>query len=319
MPSSISTAFVQQFSSNIYNLAQQKGSRLRSAVRNEMIKGDSGYFERLGQAAAQEKAGQHSDMPLLDITHTRNRLSLTDFEWASLVDTEDKLKLLIDPVSNYSQAAMNALGRSMDDVIIAAMLGNAHRGSAGATSTALTAAQHIGCVDNGALSGLNVETLRKVKQLFDAADVDESIPRHIAISSVELKSLLGQTEVTSQDYAAVKALVQGNVDTFLGFKFHRLERLPTNSTPYRSSSSFVATIDTSTGGVTLSTGNGDSLRRCVAWAEDGVILGLGAEPKGSIDRRVDKSGIPWQASASMSIGAERMEEAKVVCIISSLT
>lgn len=319
MPSSISTSFIQQFSSNIYNLAQQKGSRLRGGVRNEMIKGDSGYFERLGTATAQEKAGQHSDMPLLDITHTRNRLSLTDFEWASLVDTEDKLKLLIDPVSAYSQAAMWALGRSIDDVLIAAMLGDAHRGSAGATSTALTAGQHIGAVSGGSLSGLNVATLREVKRVFDANDVDESIPRHIAISSVELKALLGQTEVVSHDYANVKALVQGDVDTFLGFKFHRLERLPTNSSPYRASSAFVATVDTSTGAVTLSTGNGNSLRRCVAWAEDGVILGLGAEPQGSIDRRVDKSGIPWQASARMSIGAERMEEAKVVCILTSLT
>lgn len=319
MPASISNSFIQQFSSNIYNLAQQKGSRLRGSVRNEMIQGDSAYFERLGVAAAQEKAGQHSDMPLLDIAHNRNRLSLTDFEWASLVDTEDKLKLLIDPVSAYSQAAMYALGRSMDDVMIAGMLGTAHRGAAGATSTALTAAQHIGAVSGGALSGLNVTTLRRVKQIFDANDVDESIPRHIAVTSVELAALLGQTEVVSHDYASVKALVQGQIDTFLGFKFHRLERLPTNATPYRSSSAFVASVNTTSGAVTLSTGNGDALRRCVAWSEQGVILGLGAEPQGSIDRRVDKSGIPWQASARMSIGAERMEEAAVVCIVTSLT
>ncbi len=319
MPASISTAFVQQFTTNIYNLAQQKGSRLRSFCRNESIKGDSMYIERLGLATAQEKAGQHSDMPLLDIVNTRNRLSLTDFEWASLVDTEDKLKLLIDPVSAYSQAAMNALGRSIDDVLIAAALGNAHRGSAGATSTALTAGQHIGCVSGGALSGFNVSTLRKVKQKFDAADIDPSIPRHIAISSVELQSLLGQTEVINADYANVKALAEGAIDTYMGFKFHRLERLPTNSTPFRASSSFVATVALDTGAVTLSTGNGDALRRCFAWAEDGLVLGLGQEPMGSIDRRVDKSGIPWQPSARMSIGAERLEESKVVCIVTSLT
>lgn len=317
MPDSVTQAFVQQFSANIYNLAQQKGSRLRAFSQQKMVTGDSAYFERLGTATAQEKSGRHSDMPLLEAAHTRRKVSMTDFEWATLLDTEDQLKMLIDPVSGYSQAAMWALGRSLDDVLVAAMGGNAYSGPAGATSVPLTASQYIGAVSGGALSNMNIETLRAVKEIFDSNDVDESIPRHIAITSSQLRSLLGQTEVTNHDYASVKALVQGTIDSFLGFQFHRLERLPTNANPFRSSSSFAATVDVSSGAVTLSTGNGDALRRCFAWAEDGIGLAIGSDIKGSVDRRVDKSGIPWQVSASMSIGATRIEEAKVVGILCS--
>jgi hypothetical protein len=45
-----------------------------------------------------------------------------------------------------------------------------------------------------------------------------------------MSDLLGTTQVTSSDFNTVKALVQGSVDSFMGFKFISSNRLPHNGT-----------------------------------------------------------------------------------------
>ena len=313
MSSQITEAFVQQYKSNIFHLAQQKGSRLRGCVRVEMQNGNLAFFERLGQAAAILKTSRHQDTPQIDSAHSKRANSLADYIWADLLDDEDKVRMLIDPTSSYSQAAMWAMGRSMDDVIIAAIRGNAYSGTAGTTAVALPVAQKILAASDvavGTPTNMNVDTLRHAKYVFDAADIDESIPRYMAITSSQLRSLLGETEVTSQDYASVKALVQGQINTFMGFNFVRTERLPL----------VAATYDTSTGAVDSGGGSlgATVARRCLAWAQDGVVLGLGKDMEAKIEKRADKN-YATQVFARMCIGATRIEEQKVVEIVCNET
>jgi len=309
MSSLITEAFVKQYSANIFHLSQQKGSKLRSFVRSEMQKGKYEFFERLGATAAVLKASRHGDTPLMNSDHSRRRVGLADYEWADMIDNEDKIRTLIDPQSAYVQSAMMAMGRSMDDVIIEAALGTAYSGEEGATSVVLPASQFIGAVASSAVSNLNVATLIKIKSKFGVNDVDAEIPLHIAVTQSQIDALLGDSQVTSADYNNVKALVEGKVDSFMGFKFHRLQRLPTSG-----SGGFVATINTTSGAVTLSTGNGDNTRRCFAWAQDGLVLSVGQDMVASIDKRADKS-LATQVYARMSIGATRLEEAKVVGVL----
>jgi hypothetical protein len=309
MSNLIDQAFVKQYSANIFHTAQQKGSRLRPYVRVESQKSEVEYFERLGPTTAVKKVSRHSDTPLVNSDHSRRAVWLTDYEWADLIDKQDMIRTLIDPANPYVQAASYALGRSMDDEIIAAALGTAYAGKEGSTAVVLPATQFIGAVAASAVSNLNVDTLIKVKEKFGVADVDESIPLHIAVTQKQISALLNENEVTSADYNAIKALVYGEVDTFMGFKFHRLERLPTAG-----SGSFVASINTSTGAVTLSTGNGDTARRCFAWAQDGLVLSDGMDIKAKIDERADKS-YSTQVYACMSVGAVRLEEVKVVGVL----
>jgi hypothetical protein len=302
----VTEAFVQQYKSNIFHLSQQKGSRLRGLVRVEMQKGKRQFFERLGQTAAIVKTSRHMDTPQIDSAHSRRAVSLEDYIWADLIDDEDKIRMLIDPASPYSQAAMFAMGRSMDDVILAAMRGNAYSGETGGTAVPLPAAQKIlAYVDGtpGTATNLNVGTLRRAKYLFDAADVDPSIPRYMAINAFQLMALLKQTEVTSSDYNAIKALVQGEIDTFLGFKFVRTERLAAVDAIHDSN----GTVDTA--GSTVS-----NATRCLAWAGDGVVLSIGQDMEAKIDKRADKN-YATQVFARMSLGATRLEEAKVVEVV----
>ena len=285
MSSQITTAFVQQYSANVQMLSQQMGSRLRDAVRVESIVGKNAFMDQIGVATAQLRTSRHADTPQLDTPHARRRLSLADYEYADLIDDEDKVRMLIDPTSSYAQAAAAAMGRAMDDVIITAALGTASSGETGSGSASLDAtANMVGSSSTNV--NLSVSILREAKRKLDAQDVDPSIPRYIAVGPSQIESLLSETAVTSADFNTVKALVQGEVDTFMGFKFIMTNRLSIDS---------------------------NDIRSCFAWAEDGITLGIGKDISARIDERSDK-GYATQVYYCMSIGAVRMEENKVVKI-----
>ena len=273
----ITTAFVQQYSANIQMLSQQMGSLLRDKVRVESVTGKNAFFDQVGSVTAVLKTSRHSDTPQIDTPHSRRRVSLADYEFADLIDQQDKVRLLIDPTSSYAQAAAMAMGRAIDDVIITAALGTAYTGETGSTSTA-NANQIV-----HASAGLNITKLRTAKQTLDLSDVDPSIPRHIIVSPRQISDLLNITEVTSSDFNTVKALANGEVNTYLGFNFIVSNRLALSSTT----------------------------RSCIAFAQDGLALGIGKDVNARIDERADKS-YATQVYYCMSIGATRMEEDKVV-------
>lgn len=281
MSTQVTTAFVQQYSANVQMLSQQMGSRLRDAVRVENITGKNAFFDQVGKATAQKRVTRHADTPQIDTPHARRRVSLVDYEYADLIDDQDKVRMLIDPTSSYAMAAAAAMGRAIDDEIIAAALGTAYTGETGSTATSLPAGQQIA---NGG-ADLSVAKLREAKKILDLSDVDPSIPRYIAVGPDQVEALLADTNVTSSDFNTVKALVQGEVNQFMGFNFIVTNRL-------------------------AKSGN---IRSCFAWAEDGLALAVGRDVMARIDERNDK-GYATQVYYCMSIGSTRMEEEKVVQI-----
>ncbi len=91
MSTQITTAFVEQYKSNVFHLAQQKGSRLRGAVKTETVTGKAHFFERIGSTAAQLRTSRHSDTPRVDTPHSRRKVTMNDYDWADLIDNEDKV------------------------------------------------------------------------------------------------------------------------------------------------------------------------------------------------------------------------------------
>ena len=282
MSSQITTAFVQQYSNNVQMLSQQKGSLLRNAVDAETIVGKHAFFEQVGQATAQKRVSRHSDTPQIDTPHARRRVSMVDYEYADLIDKQDQVRTLIDPTSSYAQAAAFALGRAMDDEIISAVSGNAFSGETGSTTVALPAGQKI--TESGT-DGLTIAKLRSAKEKFDSASVDPSIPRYIVVGPKQISDLLGTTQVTSSDFNTVKALANGEINSFLGFNFITSNRLSIAS----------------------------NKRLCLAFAMDGIKLALGQDIMTRIDERSDK-GYATQVYVCMTMGATRMEEEKVVTV-----
>ena len=276
----ITTAFVNQFSANVQMLSQQMGTKLRSAVDVETVTGEKAFFEQVGSAAAVVRTSRNADTPLVETPHERRMVTMADYEYSSLIDDQDKIRMLIDPTSSYGKAAAAAMGRSMDDVIISAALGTAKTGKDGSTSTALPSTQKI---VHGS-SGLTLAKLLQAKKILDKNDVDPSIPRYIVCGADQIEDLLNNTTITSTDFNTVKALVQGEINQFVGFTFITSTRLTTDS---------------------------NSDRQVIAFASDGIKLAVGKEPVARIDERPDKS-YATQVYYAQTIGATRMEEKKVV-------
>ncbi len=285
----VTTAFVQQYSSNVSLLLQQRGSKLRDAVTVGSYTGKAAKaVEQIGAVTAQARTSRHADTPLISTPHDARWVFPSDYEWADMIDDQDKLRMLIDPTSPYAMNGAYALGRAMDDLIISAALGTAMTGENGSTSTSFaTATQQIAVGG----TGLTVAKLRQARRILMTNEVDVMAdPLYIAVTAVQLDELLGTTEVTSSDYNTVKTLVSGEIDTFLGFKFIQCERLGTD-------------------------GSGD--RRCIAWAKSGMHLGMWNDINTKISERADKS-YATQVYVKGTFGATRTEEKKVVEIICNL-
>lgn len=286
----ITENMVQQYANNFRMLYQQKTSRLRPFCQMEAgIVGQSKSVERMGAAEAYDITSRHADTKFVEVPHSRRWIDLADKGWAELIDKLDKVRLLADPAAGYAAMANAALNRAIDDTIIAAARGNAR------TNSGLSVLPSTQKVAVGS-SNLTLAKLLTVKEILDGNEVDDdgtmgmdgqgaTPSRVMVVNTKMLTSLYGTTEIKSIDYNSVKALANGQIDTFLGFKFVRSERLPKDGT--------------ATTGYAL------------AWSKTCVALGIGQEISTSVDRRPDKNNA-WQVFADMSIGAVRTEDEGVV-------
>lgn len=287
MSSTITVAQVQQYKSNILMLFQQEGSKLRSLVRTESINAKYHYFERLAPTTAIRGVSRHAPTPQVDSQHSRRRVGIEDFAWADLIDDEDKLRMLIDPQSAYAQNAAHALGRAVDMIIIEAFTASAFEGETGATVTPFpTSTNQI--VDGG--TGMTIAKLRQLARFMDANNVPES-GRHVLYSPIAKEQLLKTTEVTSADFNTVRALVQGQIDTFLGFKFHMI-------------------ADAHDGNMLPKTGN---VRTCFGWHERCMGLALAKDISVRVDQRPDLR-YATQVYACATFGAVRIEDEGVFMV-----
>ena len=283
MSNQITTAFVEQYSANVSMLSQQMGSKLRGAVDVETIRGKNAFFDQIGATAAVARTTRHGNTPQVNTPHSRRRVSLSDFEWADLIDDLDKVRMLVDPTSSYAKAAAAAMNRTIDDQIIAALGGAADTGVAGGTSVALPASSKFSTAQQ--TDGLTLTKLLETKFFFDNGSVDPSLKRYFVCGPKQIQDLLNTTEVKSADFNTIRALAQGEINSFLGFEFIMSTRLGFDGT------------------------NTDD-RLCFGFTEDAIKLAIGADVKAKITERDDKS-YATQVYYSMAIGATRMEEAKV--------
>lgn len=303
----ITTAFVEGYKNNIYMLSQQKQARLFGKSRLEQQASKTDYYERIGVVDANDVLERHGDTPINNAPHSRRAVTLKDHDWGDLIDRLDRVRLLINPDDAYVRIAVAALNRKADDVFISAALGTARSGEDGETLVSLPNAQKVVSTNAAgtALAGLNVKTLRKCARKFDEAEVDEDEKRYFAFNAAQKEALLGETEVTSSDFNTVRALVMGEINTFMGFEFVRSERLPVTAAANTSASFSAGTVD---GGADTIPAGSD---RLIAWCEMGMISSIGMDLFVDVGPRRDKK-MSTQVYVQQSKGAVRMEEEKVL-------
>lgn len=277
---------VIDYKSTVEHLLQQRGSKFRGAVMEDSYHGKSGAaVNQLGAVTAQLRTTRHADTPLIETPQDRRWVFPSDYEWADLIDDQDKLRTIADPTSPYAINGAMALGRSIDDLIISAATGTSLTGEDGTTSTSFPAGQTAATTSGG----LTVAKLREAMQLLIAAEVDvDNEPLYCAIGAQQHDDLLGETQAISLDYTNKPVLVDGRIKSFMGFNFIDSQRLALSGTD----------------------------RTVICWAKSGLHLGIWNDINVRISERDDKS-YSTQVYVKGTFGATRVEEEKVVAITCS--
>ncbi|MFI5269563.1 MAG: phage capsid protein, partial [Chloroflexota bacterium] len=93
--SPITTAFVQQYGTNVAMLLQQEGSRFRGAVQEYALHGKAAeVLEQFGQVTATKNNARYSDTPLIETPQDRRWCYPNDYDIADLIDNQDRLRLI---------------------------------------------------------------------------------------------------------------------------------------------------------------------------------------------------------------------------------
>jgi hypothetical protein len=309
MSVNVTTAFVQQYATNVAMLLQQQGSRLRGSVQeNGFVGKAASIVEQFGSVSPVRNQSRHSDTPLISTPQDKRWVYPNDYDGADLIDQQDRLRMLIDPSGPYTQAGVMAMGRAIDDEILAGFFGSNNSGDNGSTAVGTLYAynsnsQSVAATTGGsAACGLNIAKLRAAKKLLMQADVDvDNEQLFMVISANQHDQLLNEAQAISLDYNSKPVLVEGRIRSFLGFNFIHSERIP-------GAANFNATINT---GIASGSSDGQytagSRWMVPFYAKSGVALGMWNDIQASVDRRPDKRN-SWQVYVTGTFGGTRVEE-----------
>jgi hypothetical protein len=294
MPDSVSNVQVKKYTDLVLFAAQQEGSKTRKycEVKTGVI-GESVSFDTLGTVELVAKPGAHAATPSADPNHGRRWAQIAAYHNAIPVDKNQVLTMIGDPTSSYVKLLGYATGRKWDKVILDASIGTAQTGVTNAPGATAAGTETWPFTDRKSVShritesgtvGLTVAKLRQAKRIFDALSLPNS-GRVLCVDAYGIEDLLETTEVTSSDYNMVKALVAGDVDTFLGFKFE--------------------TVDSDL--MTVSS----SIVSAVAMIEGAVGFGVSVDQWTRIWERTDRSG-DMEAYINTAVGAVRRAGERIV-------
>jgi len=210
-----------------------------------------------------------------------------DFELNQLIDSFDRLKLLVDPQSSYVLNAHYAANRTIDDIIINSFFATAMTGETGTIPITLPAAQQV-VVTQGSASNTNltVAKLRAARKLLRQAEVDlDADPVTVVVSASQEDSLMQEAQMIDLDYTDMPVLVEGRIHRFMGFDFCHSERLPTDGSGYR---------------------------RIPCFAKSGMHVAFGKTFRPTSPAVTICRACRGKAYVMLSVGATRLEEKKFV-------
>ena len=275
MSISLSNAFVTLFDAEVKQAYQGKAMLVPAVRQRRGVEGSTVKFPKVGRGVATVRVPQ-TDVTPLNVGFSTVTLTLADYNAAEYSDIFSQAKVNFDERQELVQVVAGAMGRRQDQMILDALSGS---------STSLTVANSIG----GSTTNMNIAKLREAKRLLDKGNVPPD-GRHIIIHANGLSNLLSETSVTSSDFNSVKALVQGEINTYLGFTFHVLG-------------------DRSEGGLPI---DGSLDRTCYAFHKDAVGYGEGIAMRTEINYIAEKTS--WLVNEVFSAGAIAIDDEGIVKI-----
>jgi hypothetical protein len=252
--------------------AYQNASLLRDAVtvRNNVV-GDTYKFRAMGKGTAAARGTTSTDVSPMNVAHSLVTATLTNFVAPEFTDIFDAAEVNFDEKQELAQTIAGALGRRLDQLVIDSM----DAATPGAT------------VGTGT-TGLSPDDLVSAKIELVKAGVGSG-DLFCVLNGKGLSDLLGAEKTSSSDYANVKALVNGEIDTFAGFKVITME-------------------DRSEGGLTVDGSTAEV--KAYAFAKDAVGLAIGVDNKTTIDYIPEK--VSFLCNGMLKAGAAIRDTAGLV-------
>ena len=217
MADPIPTQYATEFSTNWIHRAQQSMARFDAFVEDIQFNGERKRFDRLQKQSSQLRTERKAPTPITDSSTDSRWCYRATYDLANTLAEEDARNLapLVLPDSDYVKTHAMDYQRKCDLIAYNAAIGNVYTGEAGATATALPAAQLIAAGG----TGLTLAKLLSATEILNGADLEDGSMRILVVAPQQITNLLNTTEIKSADYNSVKALAMGAVDTFMGFKF----------------------------------------------------------------------------------------------------
>lgn len=291
---------VAGFRANLNLTPRQMTSRLIGAVDADLAYSEPGKSfncDDIGVSVPHAVTTRVPDSPEGFLENIRRGGHFSAFADGKFIDSLDKARMLSDP-SNKTMAAMMA-GKQLffDDKIIDGLFGTTYSGETLTTANTFPAAQIIAVDDRQNLHdaetvaasgnlGLTIGKIITAGEMLDASELEGE--RIFAFGRKEKSQLLASTPATSSDYNAVKALVNGTINEFYGFRFIRTERLPVAS----------------------------SIRACAAWIKPAIEFKAREIETAKITQRADKS-YRWYAYYESEFAVARRYDSAVVKVLCS--
>jgi len=273
MAQGVSTAFVTLFESEVKQ-AYQAQSVLRGTMRTRAgVQGNTVKFPKIGKGVATVRVPQ-ADVTPLNVTYSQVTATMSDYIAAEYSDIFQQSHINFDERRELVEVVSKAIARRMDQICIDAL---------DAASSPSTVATSVG----GAASNMNVAKLRAAAKAMNENNVP-SEGRYMLIHASQLDSLLSETETTSSDFATVKALVRGEITSFMGFNF-------------------ITIGDRDEGGLPK-----PSTRSCFAWHKDSMGYAESMAMKTEVNYVPEKTS--FLVSSMFSAGAVAIDDEGIVKI-----
>jgi hypothetical protein len=294
MSINIPSHFVEQYTTNVAHLLQIQGNKMRPYVTEGSYSGEgAAVVDQYGAVEMQEVTSRFQPMGRVDAAVDRRWIYPVDYSLPQMVDSFDKLRLMVDPQGPLTQAAVKAAGRKMDEIIFDAFFATAKTGKRGGTDTAFNTTDHRvdAAVGAAADTGLNVDKILEAIRLLEDNDVDTEMEMPtLAITPKQHENLKRQTQVINTDYFTKNGgpvfAGDGRITEFAGCKIVVSRLVPSNA----------------------------SYRLCPMWVPSGMHLGMWRDVTARVDERADIEGVPYQLYTTLTAAATRTEEGRVIQI-----
>ena len=278
MAQSITNAFVTLFDAEVKQAYQGESSILGCVRLRQGVQGNTYKFPKLGKGSATARIPQ-TDVTPLNVTYSQVTATMSDYNAAEYSDIFHQAKVNFDERQELVQVVSKAIGRRMDQLILDGL---------DAASSPSTVAKTIVTSGSAAASNLNVGKLIAAKKALDANNVPFD-DRHIIVHANNLSGLLGDERAISGDFATVKALVAGEINSFLGFRFYVIG-------------------DRDEGGLPLSTND----RTCFAFHRSSIGMAVNMNQKTEINYVPEKTS--FLVNSMFSAGAVAIDDEGIVKI-----